>query len=78
MSNLSAGQRLEATLCGAGNGRGFDFLSFSFLFIYLFVSKSTVNTAINHADVKQLQIEALFHVICTTILLHSQLFTVCK
>lgn len=52
--------------------------SLSFLFIYLFVPKSTVNTAINYADVKQLQIEALFHVICTTILLHSQLFTVCK
>lgn len=38
------------------------------LFIYLFVSKSTINTAINCVDVKQLQIEALFHVICTTIL----------
>lgn len=49
-----------------------------YLFIYLFVPKSTVNSAINYADVKQLQIEALFHVICTTILLHSQLFTVCK
>lgn len=44
---------------------------FVFLFVYLFVSQSRVNTAIKYADVKQLQIEALFHGICTTILLHS-------
>lgn len=49
-----------------------------FLSFYLFIPKPTANTAINYADVNQLQIEALFHVICTTILLHSQLFTVCK
>lgn len=73
MSDLSAG---EWPCCGVGDREVLFFLSY--LFIYLFVPKSTVNSAINYADVKQLQIEALFHVICTTILLHSQLFTVCK
>lgn len=74
MSDFRAGEWLP----GVSGIEKFYSSSLSFLFIYLFVPKSTVNTAINYTDVKQLQIEALFHVICTTILLHSQLFTVCK